>query len=347
VEDSGDETLKCLVWDLDETLWIGALLEGAPGVLREGVREVVEALDRRGVVQSVASNGDPILSHARLRELGLAQYFLHPQIQLAIDKPHALRRIAGQLGIALRHCALVDDDAFQRAYMTWMAPEVRVYDAGDVATLLARRKLPPEAATAEAASRRALYVAEAERRAEEARFRGSRAEFLASCKMELTIRPASSADVPRIAELLSRTHRMHASFAPMTDVELARTVGDPSRPMYIAALADTFGSHGIVACVVLDAKPDALGIGAFAMSCRVLGRGVGESLLTWVLCEAAARGAAQVRVGYRITDENVGIRLLLASLRFDVIEVSGEVASFRHRLVDIPPYPEFLAVSAP
>jgi FkbH-like protein len=338
--------VKCVVWDLDDTLWTGALLEGAPGELRDGVLEVITTLDRRGIVHSVASNGDAALATARLRELGLEKMLLYPQIQLGIDKATAVRRIAGQLGISLRHCALVDDDPFQRAYLAWMAPEVRLYDATDVKSLPSLPELCVDATTTEASTRREMYVAEAERRSEEARFRGSRAEFLASCDMRLEIRAAEAADAPRVTELLARTHRMHASLTQTSAVEIERAIANRGT-VYVASLADRFGHHGLVACVLLRPEAGALGIDVFAMSCRVLGRGVGESLLAWVLAEAARRDAGGVRLRYRITRENVGIRLLLASLRFETVELADDVARCEHALTDLPPYPAFLTVAAP
>ena len=80
MSETGQKKIKCLVWDLDQTLWSGVLLEGDLPVLRPGVQTVVEELDRRGVLQSVASQGDPDLALAALREVDLQQYFLARQM---------------------------------------------------------------------------------------------------------------------------------------------------------------------------------------------------------------------------------------------------------------------------
>src|SRR5436305_6881915 len=72
--------VKCVVWDLDNTLWNGTLLEGDEVRLREGVREIIHALDARGILHSIASRNHAESALARLRELELEEYFLYPQI---------------------------------------------------------------------------------------------------------------------------------------------------------------------------------------------------------------------------------------------------------------------------
>ncbi len=75
-----NKTIKLLIWDLDNTLWDGTLLEGDGVQLRPGIRETVAALDGRGILQSIASKNDYDAAVQKLQELGLNQYFLYPQI---------------------------------------------------------------------------------------------------------------------------------------------------------------------------------------------------------------------------------------------------------------------------
>ncbi len=74
--------IKCLVWDLDDTLWNGTLLEGDHVFIADEVRHTVEVLDSRGILQSIASKNDHDLAWSRLSELGVAEYFILPQICL-------------------------------------------------------------------------------------------------------------------------------------------------------------------------------------------------------------------------------------------------------------------------
>ncbi|HYW08705.1 MAG TPA: HAD-IIIC family phosphatase, partial [Longimicrobium sp.] len=72
--------VKCVVWDLDHTVWNGILLEDEAVELRPGVEEILRTLDERGILQSIASRNDHERAMERLRALGVAEYFLHPHI---------------------------------------------------------------------------------------------------------------------------------------------------------------------------------------------------------------------------------------------------------------------------
>ena len=79
--------VKCVVWDLDGTIWEGTLSEGGAGCLRQGVLETIHELDRRGILHSLASKNDPPHSMKKLEEFGLAPYFLFPPISLGPTSP--------------------------------------------------------------------------------------------------------------------------------------------------------------------------------------------------------------------------------------------------------------------
>jgi FkbH-like protein len=102
---------KCLVWDLDNTLWDGVCLEGAVR-LRPEAADTIAALDRRGILHSVASRGDAEVALAQLRTFELDEYFLAPKINW-LPKPTNILAIGRELGIPLDAMAFVDDEPFE------------------------------------------------------------------------------------------------------------------------------------------------------------------------------------------------------------------------------------------
>ena len=76
----GEKPVKCVVWDLDDTLWSGTLLEDGAVSLRSTVAEIVKVLDSRGILHSIASKNDHDQAMGQLEKFGLAEYFLYPQI---------------------------------------------------------------------------------------------------------------------------------------------------------------------------------------------------------------------------------------------------------------------------
>src|SRR5262245_47259865 len=91
--DRKQKSVKCVVWDLDETLWNGVLLEDREVKLRENVVEIIKELDRRGILQSVASKNNEEKARQVLRGFGLEEYFLYPQINWN-SKSDSVRNIA-------------------------------------------------------------------------------------------------------------------------------------------------------------------------------------------------------------------------------------------------------------
>ena len=105
--------IKCVIWDLDDTLWHGTLLEDSHITLRAGVVDIIKTLDTRGIWQSLASKNDAALARAKLQECGLAEYFLYPQINWQ-SKVRSIELIATSINIGLDAIAFIDDQAFER-----------------------------------------------------------------------------------------------------------------------------------------------------------------------------------------------------------------------------------------
>jgi FkbH-like protein len=200
--------LKCVVWDLDHTLWDGVVLESGDVELRSGVRDAVHALDRAGILQSVASRGDEATALARLDQLAVADYFLYPQITWA-DKSDGLRRIAEQLNLGLESFVLLDDDPYERAQVGAALPVVRCLPPGELATLMA--EVDRLAATGEAARRREMYQAERRRAAAQASSDLSPAAFTRQLDMYFDVHRLRVEELDRAHELTMRTHQLNTT----------------------------------------------------------------------------------------------------------------------------------------
>jgi HAD superfamily phosphatase (TIGR01681 family) len=70
--------IKCVIWDLDNTLWRGVLLEDNNITLRPGILNIIQTLDERGILQSISSKNDYALGIAKLKEFGIDEYFFYP-----------------------------------------------------------------------------------------------------------------------------------------------------------------------------------------------------------------------------------------------------------------------------
>src|SRR5580704_6140210 len=233
------KTVKCVIWDLDDTLWTGTLLEDKEVSLRHGVRAILEALDGRGILNSIVSRNDYASTMQMLQTLGIDEFFLYPQIGWGA-KSDAVKTIGTALNIGLDTLLFVDDQPFEREEVTFALPEVRTFDALDIDRLLDRDDLNPKTVTEESRYRRLRYRSDIARQAAEDAFTGPSEEFLASLDMKLTIHPAAEGDLRRAEELTVRTNQLNATGITYSYAELDEFRRSPGHWLLIADLADKY-----------------------------------------------------------------------------------------------------------
>lgn len=303
--------VKCLVWDLDNTLWRGTLLEDPDIRLSDGIRDVITTLDSRGILQSIASKNDYDLAWRRLEDLGLAEYFIHPRIGWG-RKSDSVCEIAGQLNFALNTIAFIDDMPAERAEVAFRAPEVRCYAAEQASALPGMPEFSPPVVTVDASRRRRMYQASFRREAERESFTGADEEFLRSLDLVMTIKQAGQEDLSRVAELTVRTSQMNATGVHYPDAVLRDLLADPGHEVLTVTMTDRFGPHGAVGVMLLRYHPGVWHLRLLATSCRVVSFGAGAVILNWLIDQAAQAGA-HLAADFRPTGRN---RMMEIAYRF-------------------------------
>ena len=338
---------KCLVLDLDNTLWGGVVGDdGLNGiVLGQGsgqgeafveFQRYVKGLSLRGVILAVCSKND--------RENALEPFERHPEMVLRpkdiacfvanwTDKAANLRSIAKQLNIGLDALVFVDDNPSERELIRRELPMVAVPEmpedpAGYAATLAAAGYFESLRTTEEDRVRCKLYQANAEREQmrETATDIGS---YLESLRMTMTATPFDSLGLTRITQLINKTNQFNLTTQRMTEAEVAALMSDPKMVTLQVRLVDRFGDNGIIAVLMARMCPskEAM-IETWLMSCRVLGRKVEEACLN-VLAEAcAAHGMKRLIGAYRPTEKNGMVREMYGALGFERVE-SDEIDATR------------------
>ncbi|MFI9274497.1 HAD-IIIC family phosphatase [Kitasatospora sp. NPDC052896] len=311
-------TVKCLVWDLDGTLWQGTLLEDAEVTLPEEIRKVVIELDARGILQSVASKNDHEPAWARLEQLGIAEYFVLPRIGWG-TKSESVRAIAEQLNFAPGTIAFIDDRPAERAEVNHHLPDVRCYPAEQAAALPDLPEFTPATRTADSRRRREMYQAGFRREAERAASTAPDADFLRSLELVLRIDRASPEDISRVEELTLRTSQMNATGVHYSDRRLRELRADPGHEVLVASMADRFGPHGAVGVLLVERRTGSWHLKLLATSCRVVSYGAGSTILDW-LVDQAARAGVHLTADFRATERN---RMMEIAYRFAGFEESA------------------------
>jgi FkbH-like protein len=329
---------KCIIWDLDDTLWNGVCLEGNVS-LRQEVKDALLELDSRGILHSVASRGTESVALEFLKQFGLDELFLVPKINWR-PKTQNIINIAKELGISLDSVAFVDDDIFELEQAVYMLPEILTFHADRAPDIPGMAIFNPSSTTLESKNRRKSYQAELNRKIEESKY-PTREDFLLSCKMQLTIRPMKYEDVPRVLELMTRTHQLNTTGWILTNEELSEVLKNNQYKIVVAELVDKFGRYGIIGAAIVHIDK-VWRLKYFALSCRVLGRGIELAFLSSVLSEAHRLGFEHGEAMFNYTGKNKMMRAFYQMNGFHKTSGDEQKMIFKRSLNNIPHIPRWL-----
>ncbi|MQY11662.1 hypothetical protein SRB5_17810 [Streptomyces sp. RB5] len=343
---------KCLVLDLDGTLWDGTLAEDGPtGVSASGsaraeafgaFQRTVKQLASQGVLLAVCSKNDPGEVEAALTA--------HPEFPLGADdfvavsagwgsKAEGIQKIAADLGISPSSVVFADDTPFEREVVRAGVPGAAVIplDADPALhpeRLLAGGWFDLPSVTEEDAARPARYRERGERESSRART-ADYAAFLRGLGVRAEVRPVREPEAARLAQLSQRTNRFNLTGARLTTGQVLKHAAAPGALALAVRAADRFGDDGLIGAVFGRAGGDGLRLDNVLMSCRVLGRGIEEAVLAGLLHAARDAGHPAVTVHWRPTRYNAALPGWLAGLGF----AAAGRDRYRHPLHDLPEVP--------
>jgi FkbH-like protein len=334
---------KCLVLDLDNTLWggvvgddgIDGLVIGQGSALGEAyvaVQEYARELSRRGIILAVCSKNDEANA--------LEPFDRHPEMVLRRDdvaafvanwndKPANLRAIADQLNIGLDALVFVDDSPFERELVRSELPMVAVPEvpddpAGFAQTIADAGYFEAVAITEEDRVRTGQY--QSNRQRDSLRFGATGLEsYLRGLEMRLLWRPFDTLGLDRIVQLINKTNQFNLTTRRYSEGDVRALIGDRRAFGLQLRVVDRFGDNGIIAIVIGRMNDDEdLLIDTWLMSCRVLGRQVETETLNLVAAAAIRLGARRLIGEYIPTPKNGMVRDHYGKLGFAPIECGGE-----------------------
>ncbi len=340
MEERSQKRIKCLVWDLDNTLWEGTLSEGGGGTLRPGVRETLAELDRRGILLSIASKNEPGPALRALEALGVADLFLCPQISWD-GKAAGIRRIADLLNLKLEAFALIDDSAFERDAVRFALPAVSVYPETALDGLLALPEFTVRFITEDSANRRRMYQADLQRRKAKEEYAGGGEAFLKTLGIEVTLRRVGEEDLRRVEELTIRTHQLNSTGYTYSYEELLALSRSPDYIFLVCGLRDRYGDSGKVGLLLLKREAGFLSIELLIVSCRVMAYGVGGALVAYAV-RLARRLGLGLRAPFLRTEHNRVMYITYRFSGFEEIEEDGDRLLLEYHGEGDPALPDYL-----
>ncbi|HZF00693.1 MAG TPA: HAD-IIIC family phosphatase [Methylomirabilota bacterium] len=302
---------KCLVLDLDNTLWGGVVGEdgvaglqiggGFPGNIYTELQKEICALHKRGVTLAIVSkNNEPdaweVFNQRPEMILKRTDFSMH-RINWQ-DKAFNIRELAKELNLGLDAFVILDDNHVERDWIEEALPEVDVCPAGDPLEMLrwlaTCRRFDTLAITREDALRAKSYAA-AEERSRLATQSSNLEEYLASLEMQVEVGCNSSTQIARVAQLTQKTNQFNLTTRRYTESEIQERMQNPSWRVFWCACRDRFADEGVIGAALVEIKDGDWFIDTFLMSCRVLGRGVEKAFLGTICDQAGKSGAKVIR----------------------------------------------------
>jgi FkbH-like protein len=339
-------SFKCLVLDLDNTLWGGVIgddgLEGlvlgqgsALGEAFAAFQDYARELSRRGVILAVCSKNDEANA--------LEPFEKHPEMVLRrgdiacfvanwADKAANIRTIAQELNIGLDALVFIDDNPFERALVRRELPMVAVPEVSDDPTGFARALadagyFEAVSVTEDDRARALQYQANRERDALKATVTDL-PSYLRGLEMQLIWRRFDQIGLQRTAQLINKTNQFNLTTRRYTEDDVRAIMRDERAFGLQLRLLDRFGDNGIIAILIgrlLDGAD--LLIDTWLMSCRVLGRQVEPTSLNLIAEQARRLGARRLIGEYLPTKKNGMVRDHYAKLGFTPLEADASGAS--------------------
>jgi FkbH-like protein len=326
---------KCIVLDLDNTTWGGIIgddgIEGiqigdlGSGKIFSELQLWVKQLKNRGIIIAVCSKNT--------EEIAKEPFISHPEMVLKLEdiaifvanwenKVDNIRHIQKILNIGMDSMVFVDDNPFERGMVTKEIPGLTVPDLPeDPAEYLLYLKslnlFETVSFTEEDEQRTLQYQEEAKRNLLLKSF-ANEDEFLLSLDMVSEVKSFNAFTIPRVAQLSQRSNQFNLRTVRYTEEELEVLSKDKDYNTFSFTLKDKFGENGLIAFVVLKRIDDnAVFIENWAMSCRVLKRGMELFTLSCITEEAAKRGYSKIIGEYIPTKKNMMVEKHYGSLGFN------------------------------
>lgn len=329
------KTKKCLVLDLDNTLWGGIIGEdGLSGISLAPTgagqefylfQKIILALHKQGIILAINSKNnweDAIEVFEKHPYMILKkEHFAAMKINWQ-DKITNFRELAEEINIGLDSMVFIDDDPVNRAMVEEFLPEVDVLDMPKDTTLYFKTLLDYKGFsflefTEEDKKRGEMYFAESQRR--EIKSQATDLDyFLRELDLAIHIEPISEVSLPRAAQLTQKTNQFNLTTRRYQVEDIRKNIENGDKIWTLRAI-DRFGDYGITGLLIAKKENKDWFLDTFLLSCRILGKRIEEQFLNFVLNELKSAGAEKIIAKYISTKKNGQVKDFYGKIGFEKI----------------------------
>jgi FkbH-like protein len=332
---------KCLILDLDNTLWGGVIGDdgisgiqlghGAEGEAFLEFQKYLLALKKRGILLSICSKNE--------EDIARDVFLNHPNMLIQLDdiamfkanwknKPDNIRDIAATLNIGLDSLVFIDDNPFERQLVQKILPEVTVIDLPEDPTLfigaIERGAFFESLAFSnEDSNRNELYKQNTIRSEHQKQFVNLN-EFLSDLNMESEVGQVNEQNLSRFAQLINKSNQFHLTTTRYTEAEVKSMINDKMTIVRYFCLKDRFGDNGLISALIIKLQPELFYIDTWVMSCRVFSRGMEEFICSEIISMAKWAKTKFIRGKYIPSKKNKLVSSLYGRLGFKLAKTEAD-----------------------
>lgn len=342
---------KCLVLDLDNTLWFGILGEdGVEGISFDGDypgkafahwQEGLKQLKESGIILALCSKNNEAdvqeLWNKRTEIILKEEDFVAKRINWQ-DKATNIQSIAKELNVGLDSIVFIDDNPTERELVRQLLPMVEVpewssnpYDLPILYKDLIENYFKVYSITEEDKNKTEQYHQNALRQQQQSQFT-SFEDFVRSLNIELTIQPVNEVTLKRVAQMTQKTNQFNLTTKRYTEDDIQRLLVRDAR-IYTLSVADKFGDNGITGCIILLPNEKGWGIDTLLLSCRILGKGIEYAYVKHVLSFLPNKSI--VFAEYYPTEKNAQVASFYDKLGFECVTTDYTGKSYKISMSDL------------
>jgi FkbH-like protein len=328
---------KCLVLDLDNTLWGGILGEDGiagikmgntyPGNCFSDFQSYIKEIKKTGVILAICSKNNASDVEELFKKR--SDMVLSPDDFAATrinwnNKVDNIKDLAKELNIGTDSIVFIDDTAFEREHVMSLLPEVMVpefpkqpYELTGFIKEIYNSWFQVYELTDEDAGKTEQYKQNALRQKAIVQH-SSMDDFLREMQIVLKISESNPVNFPRIAQMTQKTNQFNLTTRRYTDIEISGMVKSGYK-IWDASVSDKFGDNGITALAIVKIVGENANIDTFLMSCRILGRGVEKAFLSYIINKLYEKGITTIEASYMPTEKNIQVNDFYENNGFELV----------------------------
>lgn len=352
---------KCIVLDLDNTLWGGIVGEdGMKGIklgpTPEGrsfweFQKHLLSLFERGVILAVNSKNN---EEDALRVFREHPYMVLKEEHFAAmrinweDKIANMKSLAKEINIGMDNFVFFDDDKVNREFVRAALPEVIVVDLPEDVSLYSKTLTELHVfhtlqLTDEDRERGKMYAQERQRKEFE-QTATDLTEYLRGLNLRVGIESVGPLTLSRIAQLTQKTNQFNMTTRRYGEEEIARMAGSGRYLILSLRAQDKFGDHGIVGVAMAEKEKSAWKIDNFLLSCRVIGRRIEDAFMAYLIREARAASVEKLIGEFISTKKNAPAENFYKKSGFTLERAVDGMETWEYDLTKEYPFPDFIEI---